>query len=424
MDEGKLTEFSLKNGLQCVLYDMPGRNSVSIGVWVRMGGRYEPQKYKGIAHFIEHMLFKGSKKYSCRQIKEELEGVGASLNGFTSQENTCYLVKISKEHALKGLDVLSDMVLNPVLDEAELEKERMVIMEEIRMYMDLPQHYVVELAEELLWEGHILGKPLAGTFKTVSNISRDVMYQFHKKYYRPKNIVVVAAGAIPEGFKEAVEEAFSDYEPGRRSTFKPFDVKKKSPSMNLFKKKTEQAHLCMAYQAPHRTHPMRYPASVLNVITGGNMSSRLFDEVREKRGLAYHVSSSYARLSDTGAFFIKAGTDNLKADKTIALIVKELNSMSNGKITKKEFERAKEFLLGQITLSLEDSMEVMLFLGERKTTNGTIELPDKVRKAIKKVSLESVKKVAMSIFNKRNMNLALISPLTDGQEKAIRGLGR
>jgi len=422
MDAPKLNEFSLKNGLQCLTYDMPARESVAIGIWVKMGGRYESLRHKGIAHFIEHMLFKGSAKYSCRKIKEELEGVGASLNGFTSAENTCYLAKLPKEHLFKGLDVLSDMVLNPVLDEMELEKERMVILEEIRMYKDLPQHYVFELAEGLLWKGHVLGHPLAGTEKTVMNITRSVMKDFHSKYYRPKNIVVAAAGAIPNGFKQMVEEIFLGKPPGKKSSFKPFKLSQSQPRINILSKNTEQAHLCIAYPAFHRLHPLKYAQSVLNVIIAGNMSSRLFDEVREKRGLAYHISSSVVSLMDTGAVFIKVGTDNSKVEKTVDVILKQLGSMHKGKISKKEFSQAKKFLLGQVTLNLEDTMEAMLFLGERKTTSGEMELPNEIKEKIKRVTIDEVKQCAARIISPRRLNVALISSISEKQKRKIQKL--
>lgn len=406
-----------KNGLRVVLYPMPNMESVSIGIWVRMGGRFENQRYKGISHFLEHMVFKGSRHYSGRKIKELLEGVGGSLNAFTSEEHTCYLVKLPARHINRGLDVLSDMVLWPTLDEDEFNREKLVIFEEIRMYMDIPQYYVVELAQELIWKDHPLGRPLAGTMESVGRITRNVMAEFQRGFYRPNNMVVSIAGKVDERVLDKIEEIFDIGEKGRSPRDIVFSKVQDRPRLNVYEKQTEQSHLCLAIPAYSYLNPKRYALGILNVIIGGNMSSRLFNEVREKRGLAYHISSSVAKMKDTGALVIKAGTEHKSLKKTLEVIYRELEKIALGRISVGEFKRGKEFLIGQITLNLEDTMENMLMLGGRLLNAGEVEMPDEIRDKLEAVELDDVKRVAKDILQPKRYNLAVISPAGKGLER-------
>ncbi len=417
MAQGKLELKKFKNGLKVLVYPMEHMNSVSIGIWVKMGGRFETNRYKGISHFLEHMVFKGSKKYSCRKIKESLEGVGGALNAFTSEENTCYLVKIPARYVNKAIDVLSDMVLFPTLDVDDLERERLVIFEEIRMYMDLPQSYVVELAQELLWQGHNLGRPLAGTIESVGRITPQVIRSFQQVYYKPNNIAVVLAGRVDKDVLDMIASIWESVPKGRKVRENPFGYVQKKAKLKFFQKDTEQSHLCLAIPAYSYMHPKKYALEILNVILGGNMSSRLFNEVREKRGLVYHISSMVSKMKDTGGLFIKAGTEHKSLAKTVEIILRELEKIQKGKISKGEFKRAKEFLLGQFMIHLEDTMENMLMLGSRLINMDQVVLPSQIIGEIEKVDLEDVRAVAKELFLPEKYNLAVIGPVELYEEK-------
>ncbi len=420
MDARGIEVVKLGNGLRIVLYPMNFMESVSVGIWVKMGGRFESDRYKGISHFLEHMVFKGSRKYSCRKIKEELEGVGGSLNAFTSEENTCYFVKLPYRYQKKAVAVLSDMVLYPTFPQEEFERERLVIFEEIRMYRDLPQIHVVELAQELLWKGHPLGKPLAGSIESVGRISRDVMEGFQSKYYRPRNIVLSIAGRIDVSIVRLIEDIYSSVESGKSVKDNPYTGRQQKPKINLYNKATEQSHLCLAMPCYSYTHPKRYAQEILNVILGGNMSSRLFNEVREKRGLAYHISSSLSKMKETGGLFIKAGTEHKRLPKTLEVILRELEKMAKGKISKGEFKRGKEFILGQMSLHLEDTMENMLFLGGKMINTGQVEDPRDTMRRIAEVTFEEVLDVGKEIFIPSRYNLAVIGPVDKYKQQIER----
>jgi predicted Zn-dependent peptidase len=414
---------ALKNGLKMAALRMGSRDSLSLGIWINAGGRYESTKEKGVSHFIEHLLFKGSKHYSCRRIKESIEGVGGSLNAFTSEELTCYLVKIPSRYFKLSLDVLSDMVLHPAFPPAEIEKEKQVILEEIKMYRDLPQSYVYELLDELLWPGQPLGEPIIGTVASVSGMTRQDLSLFKQKFYTPSNMLVSAAGALEyDEFFNAVTRIFSSCEETGRNEFIPVIEEQKEPRFKLFDKDTEQTHLAMGFHAFKRNHPLRHPLAILHVIMGANMSSRLFNEVREKRGLAYEIGTQAKRLHDTGLFLVHAGIDNSKVEDAISLILQELTKIKARLPSKDEFRRAKEFYIGQLMLALEDTMDHMLWIGENASTMDKIYTAQEIIREVKKVELEDVRKAARLIFKEDNLSLALIGPLEDKEKQIYRRL--
>ncbi|MDD2703601.1 MAG: pitrilysin family protein [Candidatus Omnitrophica bacterium] len=334
-----------KNGLNIVTRRMPDRKSVAMGIWIKTGGRYESPANSGISHFLEHLLFKGSKKYSCRKIKESIEGVGGALNGFTSEEVTCYLVKLPAQYLGLGVDILSDMVINPSFPKEEIEKERFVILEEIKMYKDLPQSYVYELLDGLLWQGQPLGMSIIGEEKTVRGFSREDFSAYKRRQYTSANIVVSAAGLLDHSeFAELIEKKFVS--PGRseRNSCLPAKEVQESPRLNAFNKETEQTHIALGFYGLERSHPLKYAQDLLHVMLGANMSSRLFNEVREKRGLAYEIGTQVKCLSDTGAFIVHAGMDNKKVEETIRVILEEIRKITEKPAGAGEFKRAKDFL--------------------------------------------------------------------------------
>ncbi|MCK4325126.1 insulinase family protein, partial [bacterium] len=371
----------------------------------------------GISHFLEHLLFKGTKKRSCRQIKESIEGVGGGLNGFTAEEITCYLAKVLSKHLPLALDVLSDMVLNPLLKEEDVEKERMVIVEEIKMYEDLPSSYVHALFDELLWPDQPLGFMIAGRQEVIGTMSRDEILNYKNLLYNPSNLVVAVAGKLKhERVVEEAKKAFGGLPRRQRNRFSKVQEKQSKPRMKLKSKDTEQTHLCLGGKALPLDHPDKYVLAILNVILGGNMSSRLFNEVREKRGLAYEIRSSIARFQDTGALVVSAGVDNRKVTETIKVILKELKKFKEKEVSKKELRQAKEFSTGQLLLGLEDTTNYMHWLGENKLCLGRVPRAEEVLKKLKKVTAQDLQRIAKRFFTNENLNLALIGPLKEEKE--------
>lgn len=409
----------LENELRVVTCAMPRMQSVAFGIWIRVGARYESSQNKGIAHFLEHLLFKGSKKYSCRSIKESIEGVGGALNGFTSEEFTCYLVKLPAQHLELALNIVSDMVNHPLLQEAEIAKEKTVIIEEIKMYKDLPQSYVHELLDELLWPGHPLGLSIAGTAESVGSIGRRELAAFKDKYYVPANIVISAAGAMKhEQLLRQVRKRFDNLVHKEIEAFLPASQAQARPQLKIFHKDTEQAHLAMGFPGFHRDHPLRYALGILHTILGANMSSRLFNELREKRGLAYEIGTQLKYFHDTGAFIVHAGMDNNKVEEALDLILRELEKTKKSAVSAGELKRAKEFYLGQLLLALEDTLDHMLWIGEATAALDKTYNLKEVMKEVNKISLEDIREVAGSVFKEEKLSLAVIGPLQD-KEKAI-----
>ncbi|MCU0666644.1 MAG: insulinase family protein [Candidatus Omnitrophica bacterium] len=408
------------NGLRLVTAAMPRMRSASLGIFIKVGGRNEEGKIKGAAHFIEHLLFKGSKKYSCRRLKEAIEGVGGTLNGFTSEEVTCYLVKTPAEHLDTSLDVLSDMVLNPLFLASEIEKERTVILEEIKMYQDLPQSYVHELLDNILWPRHPLGESILGSVETISAMKRSDILDFKKTHYNASNIVISACGKVGhEKLARKFKTIFSGLKRSEPNGYIVFKPAQKEPALNILNKDTAQVHLALGFHSLEREHPLRYALGLLNIILGGNMSSRLFEQVREKRGLAYEIASTAKRFQDTGAFVVHAGVDNNKLFPALELIFKELKKIKNNYVSQDELRRSKDFYLGQLSLAFEETMDSMLWIGESSAVCGKIYKLNQVIDKVKKVSLGQINEVARIVFQEKYINLALIGDLK-GKEAKIK----
>ncbi|MCX5700866.1 MAG: pitrilysin family protein [Candidatus Omnitrophica bacterium] len=413
----------LDNGLKIVSHKMPGRESVALGIWINVGGRYEDSKNKGISHFLEHLLFKGTRKFTCRQLKESIEGVGGSLNGFTSEELTCYLVKLPASYLKIGLNILSDMVINPTLPAREIEKEKTVILEELKMYRDLPQSYVYELLDELLWPKQPLGESIIGTVESVSRVNRSALTDFKNKYYTVSNMVISAAGNFEhKDLEQSISKLFSSFKMQGLNGFSKVIESQDKPRLKFFEKATEQTHVALGFKSFRRNHPLKHALGLLHVILGANMSSRLFNEVREKRGLAYEIGTQVKRYQDTGAFIVHAGIDNKKVCDAIQLILKEIKRISKNLVTADEFRRAKEFYVGQLKLGLEDTLEHMLWIGETNATlNRTFSLNEIIAE-VERVDRSKICEVAAEIFREDNLNLSLIGPLAGAKTKLYKNL--
>ena len=413
----------LDNGLRIITHRMPQMQSVALGIWIKVGGRYESSKDKGISHYLEHLAFKGTKIYSCRKIKESIEGVGGSLNAATSEELTCYFVKLPSRYLDLALDILSSMVINPILSPVDIEKERTVILEEIKMLKDSPRDYVYDLLDGLLWPNQPLGMSIAGTFESVSQIKKEDLSLFKTQYYNPSNIVVSAVGLLEhDKLSRRVQKFFSSLKEKNISKFSVVKEGQSKPQLELFHKDTEQAHMALGFHSFKKGHPLRYTLGLLHVILGANMSSRLFNELREKRGLAYEIGTQIKFFQDTGEFVVHAGIDNQKVNNAIKLILEELEKVKDKLVTHDEFRRAKEFYLGQLTLALEDTLDHMLWIGEFTASLDKTYTLDDIVKEMNKIKREDIQKVAQYIFKEESLNLALIGPLKDSQDKIYRQL--
>lgn len=411
---------TLENGLRVLTAPMKNRESAAVAVWVKAGGRYEPKKISGVSHFLEHMMFKGTPTRSIRQIKEEIEGVGGVLNAFTGEEMTCYFAKLLKPYYPRALEVLSDMVLHATVPADELAKERTVILEEIKMYRDLPSHHVHDLMGELLWPNQPLGRSLAGPAETVSGMSRSEILKYKKDYYHPGNILVSVSGDVdPEEVLARVSGIYSGRSKQKPSVFVPADSKQSRPRTHYFEKKTEQTHLVIGLHALPRNHPDRYKLGLLHVILGANMSSRLFEEVREKRGLAYEIKSGMSGYQDAGAFMVSAGVETKKTVRTVEVILRELGKVRKSFVKPGELRRAKDYFMSQVSMSVEDTLDHLLWAGEKALCSG--ELPDKteIRQKVESVTLEDIQQVAQKIFRTGNLNLSLIGPVPEKMQREI-----
>lgn len=411
---------TLSNGLKIMVIEMPHMESVALGIWIGAGGRYENKNNAGISHCLEHMVFKGTKTRSTKDIKESIEGIGGSLNGFTEEEATCYYVKLPKKFVDLGLDVLSDMVMNPKLAKTDLDNERGVIFEEIKMYKDRPDHYVQQLLCELLWPEHPLGLSLVGTEETLKKMDRSHISEYKERFCTPDNIVICVCGQVEtDAFCKKVASHFSRLEKKQQPHFKKFLSRQKKTRFNFLRRETEQTHLAIGFHSVSRFHPDKYTSKILHIILGGNMSSRLFHEVREKRGLAYDIATSVKHYTDTGAFAISAGVDSKKLVRAMDIIAKELRRIRKVRVKDSEFQRAKDFYKGQLFMGLEDTLNRMLWTGDRLIAKDINYNVDEVVDSINLVTQDMVMELADKIFRKNNMNVALIGPLTKSEENGV-----
>lgn len=409
--------FSIKqlpNKIRVLTSEMPELTSATVTVWVGVGSRFEEDRIAGISHFIEHMSFKGGRKYKTAQaVSETIDGMGADYNAATSSEWTNFFVRSRSENLEKAFDVLSDMILYPTLDQSEIEKERSVILEEISMQEDSPIEKIGELFNSLVFENTPLGRDIAGSKDTVRSIAREDFIKFRHTHYKGGNIVITVSGGVSE--KEVLSLAqkyFSEVEPGEKEVPLPFESKSHGPLVHVFNKKSEQAHFILGFLGSSRKSPDRYPENVLATILGRGMSSRLFNEIREKRGLAYTVSTSVSRYIDTGVFETYAGVDPKRINEALSVMLEQHYGIPNLQfpISDREVNKAKEYIKGRISLALEDTISVNDYFGQRALFMDMIETPDQIFEKIDAVTLEDIYSVATKLFSKDRLRLAIIGP--------------
>ncbi|MEI8011598.1 MAG: pitrilysin family protein [Candidatus Omnitrophota bacterium] len=414
-------KIALSNNLRIVSNDLKDRESVAVGVWAGVGGRFEDDDQKGAAHYLEHVLFRGSLKYSCTEIKGSIEGVGGALNAFTGEEQTCYYAKVPARHFEQTLDILCDMVFFPLIQKNDMERERTIILEEIKMYNDQPQYHVLELLDALVWPDHPLGKSLAGSKETVSAMTQKSLRAFHRRYYSPDNVVVSVCGNFDHAWLvDFLEQKLGSFPSQERLTSIVFKGRQQRPRVNFFRKQIEQMHVAMGFPSLPANHPDIYTQAVLNVILGGNMSSRLFDELREKRGLAYSVYSSTKSFDDTGLFMIKAGVDNAKLVEAVDLIMKILRQLRRQGVKPREFTRAKEYFIGQFILGLEDTMDHMMWMGESVIKRDRVRTLAEVVCRVNAMTPDDIRRVAGEVLKMKKLNLAVVGNISDAQEAKLR----
>ena len=410
----------LPNGLTIITVPMPSFESVTALIMVGAGSRYEAKKNSGISHFFEHMAFKGTKsRPTLMEVAGVIDGIGGESNAFTSKEYTGYYIKAAKNNIEICLDLLSDMLQNSLLDQAEIEKEKGVIIEEINLYEDTPMRKIGDIFESLLYGDSPLGWDIAGEKDIIRKIKREDFLEYFKSLYSPSNMtVVVAGGTESEKAVELAQKYFINMKDFKTGKPKKFKESQKKPQVLVRQKKTEQAHLAIGVRTVSLNSPERYPLSVLSSILGGGMSSRLFSEVREKRGLAYYVHASSDQYTDVGSLVVNAGVDPKRADEAIEVIVSELSDLRDGKkkIKKDELKKAKEIIKGHMVLQLEDSRSASIFYASQDILEKKILNPSEILKKIDEVTEEQVMNVAKKYFVEKGLNLALIGNFSNKEK--------
>jgi predicted Zn-dependent peptidase len=409
---------TLGNGLRVLTTNMSHTRSVSVCFYIGVGSRYESDLRAGSCHFIEHMLFKGTeKRTTSREISEAIEGVGGILNAFTDREMTGFWCKVARPHFNIALDVLTDMLLRSCFDVCEIEKERRVIIEEINMANDDPPQRVNTMMDELLWPGQPLGRDIAGSKDAVKAATRSGLISFMKSNYIPENMVVSIAGNIKhDKAVDAVAEIMGDWKSKRKQNrFKPFK-ERLGKRVNIEKRKLEQVHLSLALPGVSLIDERRFTLSLLNVILGQGMSSRLFTEVRDKLGLAYNIFSHADTLMDTGSFSVYAGVVTTKMDVAIATIVGELKKLKSKPVSKAELAKVKEASKGRLLLKMEDSRSVAGWVGGQEMLSGKVMSVDDVIGRLNEVTVEDIQKLAGELFSGDKLRLAVVGPVDEGKD--------
>lgn len=409
----------LKNGTRIATAEMPHMESASIGLWAGVGGRHEPGQLSGIAHFIEHLLFKGTKRRNARQITEAVEGIGGYLNAFTTEDHTCYYAKACSSHLPDLCDVLTDMYLNSQFPPAEIEREREVIGEEIRMYKDNPAHHVQELLSQTMWHKHPLGRPLTGTIESISSFDRSKLMDFKRQYYNGHTTIVTAAGKVSHDEVVAqLEPLLGKIPAGNVPRYSRYRVANSQPKVSLFTQETEQTHLAMAFYSFGRLDERRFALKLLSVILGENMSSRLFQKLREKYGFCYSVQSGMVALADAGVINISAGLDTGKLQKALRVIMEEVEAFCHKAPSRAELRKAQDYTTGQTLMGMESTTNQMMWLGESLLGHGKILDPAKIQEKIRAVTSEQIQAVACHCLKRARLGVAIVGPTKEaGQIK-------
>ncbi|MCX6885938.1 MAG: pitrilysin family protein [Verrucomicrobia bacterium] len=400
----------LQSGLTLASFEMPHMTSVSVGIWVKVGSRYEPLERNGACHFIEHMLFKGTTNRSAKEISEEIEGTGGCLNAFTSEELTCFHARTDHRRLEQTLDVLLDMLLNSNFHQDDIDKEREVIKEEISMTLDDPQQLVQELLNKTLWPKQPLGRAITGTAGTLKKLNRPELLEWMDRNYLSSNIAIVAAGNVSHAdlcrFVKPHEKRIRQ---GPSPSCIPVLERQKKPKLSRLERDVEQTQIALGFRSCSRHDPRRLPLRILNAVLGENMSSRLFQIIREDKALAYSVYSQPSYFNDTGDLEISMGLDLEKVPEALNLAVAELHRLCEEPITVKELRMAKDYSIGQMDLASESTETQMNWIGENLLAYGHCNLLGTIRESLGQVTQGEIQSVARDFFKPERMNLAIVS---------------
>ena len=406
---------TFQNGLRLISRTMPHTHSVSLIMFLGVGACYEKEAEAGVSHFIEHLCFKGTeKRRTAQEISKAIEGTGGIINGGTDKELTMFWCKMASTHFDLALDVLVDLISNARFDSADIDNERKVIVEEIRMSIDSPRQRVDMLIDELLWPGHPLGRDIAGTEETVSSLDRSSIVDFFSAHYVPDNIVVSIAGDIEhEMVQDRLYSSMGMRDKCVRSERFPFQNEQVSPRLCVEFRDIEQVHIDMAFPGLSLHHKDRFAIDLLNIILGGGMSSRLFGELRERRALAYDVSSYADHFIDTGSFMIYAGVSPQNVEHTLQAIGEQLDLLKKTDVSDEDLARAKEMVKGRLLLAFEDSRNVANWLGAQEVLTGKILTIEEVTGFVDAVTADDIKRIANTLFVHKRINLALVGPVKE-----------
>ncbi len=410
----KYEKITLKNGLRVILAPMKETETATVFVLTGVGSRFETRKENGLAHFLEHMFFKGTQKRpATMDISRELDAIGAEYNAFTGKEYTGYYAKADKKHWMTALDVVSDIFLHAKIEEEEIDRERGTILQEINMYEDMPMRHISDIWEQHLYGDTPLGWRILGPKDNIKSFKRKDFVKYLGRGYVAKNVVVGVAGNIDQKkVLAAIEERFDGMREGEKPVYKKLKEKQSEPELFLHHKKTDQTHLLLGVRAYPMDHEDRYVVSVLGTILGGGMSSRLFMSVRERRGLAYSVHTGGETYYDAGYLATQCGVEHGNLEETVKVILDEYRLIATEIVPDHELNKAKEYIKGKLAMSLEGSDEVVEYLVSQEVLRGEIDMPHDKMKKVDAVTAEDVLRVAQDLFVKKKLNLVVIGPHT------------
>ncbi|MGQ9683514.1 MAG: M16 family metallopeptidase [Anaerolineae bacterium] len=408
------TQTILPNQLRVLTVPLPSARSLAVGIYLAVGSRYEAPAEAGASHYIEHMLFKGTKTRTALDIANIIERVGGYANASTGREGTNYYTLVTPQHLDVALDLLGDMLLNSRFQPKELERERGVIIEEINRTLDTPDELVFELIAAMEWPDSPVGRSIAGTHQTVTAMARRQLLRYMAQYYRPNAAALVVAGPVEhEAVHAAAERVFAEWEPGEAPRFAPAPAPNQESHVLAEVRGTEQAQLCLSLRGVSRRDPDRYAVSIMTAILGDGMGSRLFQEIREKRGLAYAVDASGAYLLDTGSFVVYAGVPPERAQEALKAILEQLDRMRRRLVTAAELERGKEYTKGRLLLGLETPSANAGWIGSQVVQGLEVITPEEWIARVDAVTAEDVRRVARRLFDGAALQLALVGPFED-----------
>ena len=413
-----MAKSTLDNGIRVITHEMHDHRSVSLGIWVENGSRHESEPQNGISHFIEHLLFKGTERRSAALIAEEMDAVGGVINAFTSKEQTCYYAKVLDENLPRAIDLLTDIFLHSSFDAEEIERERSVILQEISQAEDTPDDYVHDLFNIDFFRDHPIARPICGRLQTVTSFQRSDIVDFFKSRYLPGRVIVAAAGNLRhDQLVEEMQGLLGAVGSGSDPVPAVLEGERKPTMSNgvyPHTKALEQVHLCLGMPGVAQADPRRYPSYVLNTLLGGGMSSRLFQEIREKRGKAYTVYSFSSSYKDVGYLGVYAGTSAESAEEVVDLVVKELRKLAAGEISEGEVERTRGQLVGSMMLGLESTDSWMSHIARNEIYFGKAVGTDEICRRIRAVTRDQIVELADSLFHPEMMTLTLLGDFADG----------